>query len=110
MGRNTHAQSEMEQEVRLSTASNSRGRATTTQIVGYTNSKPESQVKPTARQKSWIKGTVIHIPVEIGPLEAVSPALCMHNQEEPRLVHEEDKLTSACTSLCEREQLPYARG
>ena len=76
----THAQSEMETKIRLSTTSNSRGRATTTQIVGYTNSKPESRVKPTARQKSWIKAMVIHIPTKIRPLEAVSPVRCMHNQ------------------------------
>ena len=54
----------METEIGLSTTSNSRGRATTTQIVGYTNSKPESRVKLTARKKSWIKATVIHIPAE----------------------------------------------
>ena len=45
----THAQSEMETEIRLSTTSNSRARATITQIVGYTNNKPESWVKLTAR-------------------------------------------------------------
>ena len=46
---------------------------------------------------------------EIRPLEAVSPTRCMHNQEELQLVREEDELTSAYASLCEREQLPYAR-
>ena len=110
MGRNTHAQSKIETKIGLSIASNSRGRATTTQIMGYTNSNPESRVKPIAREKSWVKAMVIHIPAEIGPLEAVSPARCMHNQEEPRLVREEDELTSACASLCEHEQLPYVRG
>ena len=103
---NTHAQSRMETKIELSIASHSRGRATTTQIVGYTNNKPKSLVKPTVRQKSWIKATIIHIPAEIGPLEAVSPARCMHNQEEPWLVHEEDELTSAYASLVSMKNSP----
>ena len=102
-GRNTHEQSEMEIEIGLSTASNNCGRTTTTQIVGYTNSKPESRVKLIARLKSWIKATVIHIPAEIKPLEAISPARCMHNQGELQLVREEDELTSTYASLCECE-------
>ena len=70
----THAQSEVETEIRLSTVPKHRGENTTaTQIVGETNSK----------QKTWIKAMAMTHTSGNQALKAVSPARCVHNQRRP---------------------------
>ena len=98
-GRNTHAQSEREEEWTLNSIQTIVGRRTTTQNVGGINSK----------QKSWIKTTAMTHTSRNRALEAILPVRYMHKTTgEPRLVREEEQNASLCEdpSLCARINQP----